>query len=407
MPLSLRWKVAALITLACCAITAAVGLLVHRTTLSLTMSRGEERALYEVELVVTQYRANAPPDERSPYTDWIMPVDRLPAPLREKLAVESPATWYFDENPEALAMWAARSVGKGLVAVAPMDMTASMSAWRALDRAMVKAALTALAVVLPASLLLAEPAYRRLRRVAATARTIADGDLDARVDPGRGARDEITDISAAVNSMAASLHHRLRAEQRFTADVAHDLRTPLMGLVTAAELLDDGEAADLVRDRARVLRTLVEDLLEVSRLDAGAEVAERVPVPLAELARQSAARVGVAAGVRASGDPVAETDPRRLDRILANLLLNAHRHGAPPVEITVGDRVIEVRDRGPGFSPDLLAGGPERFRTGSAERGHGHGLGLTIALGQAGVIGADLTLSNAPDGGAVATLRLP
>jgi signal transduction histidine kinase len=156
-----------------------------------------------------------------------------------------------------------------------------------------------------------------------------------------------------------------------------------------------------------VLRLLVEDLLEISRLDTGAEVAERVRVPLAELAEESAARVGAEVRVLASGDPVAETDPRRLDRILANLVLNAHRHGAPPVEIAVRDRLIEVRDRGPGFPAELLADGPGRFRTGAAERGRGHGLGLTIALGQAQVIGADLTLANAPDGGAVATLHLP
>ncbi|MFG1972248.1 sensor histidine kinase [Nonomuraea fuscirosea] len=316
-------------------------------------------------------------------------------------------------------------------------------------------------MVVPLSALLAEPANRRLRRVADTARRIAAGDLDARVatakqdkperrngiaaqrDPGhpdeitaqrdpahqheitvtrdpdrqggiaakkgRGRRDEIADIAVAVDSMAASLQHRLLAEQRFTADVAHDLRTPLMGLVAAVELLEEGEATELVRDRVRLLRSLVEDLLEVSRLDAGAEVADRVRVPLAELARQSAARVGVEARVQTpdGGEPVAETDPRRLDRIVANLVLNARRHGEPPVLITVRDHLVEIRDHGPGYPPELLAEGPRRFRTGAAERGRGHGLGLTIALGQAGVIGAELTLANAEEGGALATLRLP
>ncbi|MFI6743087.1 ATP-binding protein [Nonomuraea sp. NPDC050451] len=407
---SLRWKLAALITLACCAIVTVVGILVHRTTLERTMRLGEERALESAAVVAEQHRVNAPPEEGLvPYTESIMSVNRLPAPLRERLAVESPATWYDDLESEELWMWAAQPVGDGLVAAPKIDMTSDMRGLGALDRAMVRAALTALAVVLPVSMGLAELANRRLRRVAATARRIADGDLDARVRRGSarwGGRDEIAGISAAVNSMAASLQHRLQAEQRFTADVAHDLRTPLMGLVAAVELLEESQATDLVRDRVRVLRSLVEDLLEVSRLDAGAEVAERVRVPLAELAQESAARVGVEARVLASGDPVAETDPRRLDRILANLVLNAHRHGAPPVEITVRDHLIEVRDRGPGFPPELLADGPSRFRTGAAERGRGHGLGLTIALGQAHVIGADLTLANAPDGGAVATLHL-
>ncbi|MCW2880967.1 MAG: integral rane sensor signal transduction histidine kinase [Sphaerisporangium sp.] len=62
---------------------------------------------------------------------------------------------------------------------------------------------------------------------------------------------------------------------------------------------------------------------------------------------------------------------------------------------------------GPGFPDEVLAAGPQRFRTGAAERGRGHGLGLTIALGQARVIGAVLALGNAPGGGAVATLHLP
>jgi C4-dicarboxylate-specific signal transduction histidine kinase len=68
---------------------------------------------------------------------------------------------------------------------------------------------------------------------------------------------------------------------------------------------------------------------------------------------------------------------------------------------------VTVRDHGPGFPEDLLADGPQRFRTGTPERGRGHGLGLTIALGQARVIGAELSFANSPDGGAVATLRLP
>ncbi|GII52379.1 two-component sensor histidine kinase [Planotetraspora thailandica] len=404
-PASLRWKVAALIALACCAVVTVVGVLVHRTTLERTMQLGEGRALESVDTVLMQYRAGTVPQGPVDWTEWIKSPDELPSPLRLRLAAGSPATWYDDQNPEQPWMWAAQWVDGGHVATSEIEMGSDMAGLRALDRAMVKAALTALAVVVPVSVGLAELANRRLRRVALTARRVADGDLDARTT-AKG-RDEIADIAAAVDSMAASLQHRLLAEQRFTADVAHDLRTPLMGLVAAAELLEAGEAADLVRDRVWVLRSLVEDLLEVSRLDAGAEVAERVRVPLAELAEQSAARVGVEARVVAAGDPVAETDPRRLDRILANLLLNAHRHGSPPVEITVSDHVIEVRDQGPGFPAEILADGPRRFRTGTAERGHGHGLGLTIALGQADVIGAALTLANAPGGGAVVTVRLP
>jgi signal transduction histidine kinase len=207
--------------------------------------------------------------------------------------------------------------------------------------------------------------------------------------------------------MTDALQERLHTEQRFTADVAHELRTPLTGLVTAASLLPEGEATDLVQDRVRVLRGLVEDLLEVSRLDAGAEKSEAYPVPLGELVEDSVRRAGLDARVDVVGEPVVCTDPRRLDRIVTNLVVNAHRHGGAPVRIAVEGTRVVVRDDGPGFPAEILEHGPQRFVTGAAERGHGHGLGLTIASGQAHVIGARLELANAPEGGATATLILP
>ncbi|MEV4399493.1 HAMP domain-containing sensor histidine kinase [Nonomuraea sp. NPDC049607] len=395
-PASLRWKIAALVTLAATVVAAVVGLLVHRATWQQALDMGQARA--EVALDETLASGSA---------EDVVPVDELPDELAGLLRPGRRVVWYGLDHRDEPWVWAVQPYGGdgAEVVSVQISMGSDVRGLQALDRNMAKAGLLALAGVVPVSMLAAELPNRRLRRVARTARRIAGGDLAART--GARGRDEIARISAAVDSMAASLQHRLLAEQRFTADVAHDLRTPLMGLVAVVELLDEGEVTDLVRDRVRVLRTLVEDLLEVSRLDAGAEVAERVRVPLAALAGESAARVGVEARVLADGEPVAGTDPRRLDRILANLVLNAHRHGAAPVEITVGDRVIEVRDRGPGFPPELLADGPRRFRTGAAERGRGHGLGLTIALGQARVIGAELTLANAPDGGAVAVVRLP
>ncbi|MEU1392205.1 MULTISPECIES: HAMP domain-containing sensor histidine kinase [unclassified Nonomuraea] len=395
-PASLRWKIAALVTLAATVVAAVVGLLVHRATWQRALDIGQAQA----EAALEESLASGTAED-------VVPVDALPAALADRLRPGRRVVWYGLDHRDEPWMWAVQPYGGdgGEAVSVQIAMGSELLGLQALDRNMAKAGLLALAGVVPLSVLAAELPNRRLRRVARTARSIAGGDLAARTN-ARG-RDEIARIAAAVDSMAASLQHRLLAEQRFTADVAHDLRTPLMGLVAVVELLDEGEVTDLVRDRVRVLRTLVEDLLEVSRLDAGAEVAERVRVPLAGLAAESASRVGVEARVLADGDPVAETDPRRLDRILANLVLNAHRHGVAPVEIAVGDHMIEVRDRGPGFPPELLADGPRRFRTGAAERGRGHGLGLTIALGQARVIGAELTLANAPDGGAVAVLRLP
>ncbi|WP_448701040.1 ATP-binding protein [Streptomyces avidinii] len=88
-------------------------------------------------------------------------------------------------------------------------------------------------------------------------------------------------------------------------------------------------------------------------------------------------------------------------------MANARRHGGGPVTVTVSGTTVTVRDRGPGFPERLLREGPQRFLTGAPERGRGTGLGLTIALGQAQVIGARVTLANPAPAGASATVTLP
>jgi signal transduction histidine kinase len=105
------------------------------------------------------------------------------------------------------------------------------------------------------------------------------------------------------------------------------------------------------------------------------------------------------------------SDPRRVERILANLLANAERHGAPPIEVVVDGAAVTVRDHGPGFPSQLLREGPRPFAGGgvAGEMGSpaGSGLGLVIARAQAAAVGAQLLLANAPGGGAQATLRFP
>lgn len=317
-------------------------------------------------------------------------------------------------------MWGAVAVGDSQVLVVRHDMSTEVRSLQLLDRSIVKSVLAALVFVVPLAALATEPINRRLRHGARTARRIADGELDARIGSTGRARDEITEMSAAVDDMASALQRKLENEQRFTADVAHELRTPLMGLVTAAGLLPEtDEATHLVRDRVRALNALIEDLLEISRLDAGAERARLDAVPLGELVADVVRRTGTETRVTTGAAGTVETDPRRVERIVVNLVTNAHRHGAAPVEVTVAGARISVRDHGPGFPAALLEQGPQRFRTGASERGRGHGLGLTIAQGQADVLGARLTYANAPDGdgdgggdrdgdghGAIATLDL-
>jgi signal transduction histidine kinase len=263
--------------------------------------------------------------------------------------------------------------------------------------------LAGLAIVAGATLvgtLLAVRLSSRLRRAAGAARSIAGGDLGARIDePGR---DEVAALGAAVDAMADTLGARLERERRFSADVAHELRTPVAGLVAAAALLPaEDEAAAMVRERAARLRRLVEDLLEIARLESGRERAEARPVDLRALADEVAGRY---AGVEVSGAGRRETDPRRLERVLVNLVENAVAHGAPPVEIAVSAAAIVVTDGGPGFPDEPGEAVTDRF----VSRGEGgYGLGLTIAVEQARVIGARLETGDGPDGGARVAIGWP
>ena len=259
-------------------------------------------------------------------------------------------------------------------------------------------------------LLAATLLVRPLRRAAELARRLAGGDLDARLAPT--GQDEVAQLGHALDDMAAALDRRMRdldesaeRERRFSADVAHELRTPLTGIVAAADLLNGSEAAHTVRRRAADLGRLVDELLEVLRLDGDREQADASVFDLAAMVRDVARERAPGAVVAGPESLLVASDARRVERVLANLLDNAVQHGAAPITVEIDDAAaVTVRDSGPGFGTFLPRAG-ERFATASAARGAGFGLGLAIARGQANVLGAMLELSD--DGGATATLRLP
>jgi signal transduction histidine kinase len=260
------------------------------------------------------------------------------------------------------------------------------------------------------------------------AERIADGDLAARV-PVTGS-DEFGDWAVRFNAMADALEHnigRLREAQaqnrQFVADVSHELRTPLSALVAEASILRDhldvlppdsrraGEM--LVADVGR-LRTLVDDLMEVSRFDAAAEQVAIAPVDLVGLVRSVAASRLPEARLTLPDEPlVVETDARRLERILGNLLDNAREH-APGVAVAVSlaatDEAISlvVEDAGPGVDPERLPRIFERFYKADPSRhGGSSGLGLAIASEHAALLGGELHAENRPAGGLRIDLRLP
>jgi len=249
-----------------------------------------------------------------------------------------------------------------------------------------------------------------LRRAVALARRLAAGDLQARLEPKGNS--EIAELGRALDDMADALGTKLaeldqaaERERRFSADVAHELRTPITGLVAAASLLDDSPEGAMVRERASALAALVEDLLEVMRLESGSEEVRVERFDLVHLVRDVAAQRAPDALIDAPAGLMVASDPRRVERVLANLLDNAVRHGQPPVCVIVRrDGTVTVRDYGEGFGPFLDRAG-ERFAMASSSRsGGGTGLGLAIAHGQARLLGGELELVDAD--GAVATLHL-
>ncbi|MGW3193146.1 ATP-binding protein [Streptomyces sp. NPDC001118] len=410
--LGLRGKIALLLAVGCALVAVAIGLLVHRARLEQVAEGARAQAVSRLVRVRQVYELTGHVDEDD--VEGALDSTAAPEPLR-RAALDGRRTTYLDLSSDRPAVWAARPIGGHVLSVRePLDEEAREMA--GFDRQLMLSgagvvALAALGGALPAGRL-----SRGLRTAAATARRISQGEPDARIGgPGpAGGRNEVAELGAAVDTMAASLQRRLEAEQRFTADVAHELRTPLTGLHTAAELLPPGRPSELVRDRVQALRTLTEDLLEMARLDAEVERPDLAVRPLGPLVAGIVRRAGEDVGpTGAAAKTPVRTDARRLERVLANLIGNARRHGGGRVEVSVSVSVsvsgcaVTVRDHGDGFPERLLRAGPRRFLTGAAERGQGTGPGLTIAFGQAQVIGARVRLRNAPDGGAEAEVLLP
>jgi two-component system sensor histidine kinase MtrB len=278
-----------------------------------------------------------------------------------------------------------------------------------------------------AGAVIAREALRPVARASEAAHSLAEGLLETRL-PVEG-RDEFGAWAQAFNEMAGALEAKIAAlsaaqarERRFTADVAHELRTPLTGLVGEASLLSEHleqmppesrrPAELLIADVGR-LRKLVEDLMEISRLQAGAESVHAEPVDLASLTAAILRARGWSERVRLDGEGTeVTTDPRRLERIVANLVGNALEHGGDDgVAVRVGrdgsGAFVEVADHGPGIPPEHVPHLFERFYKADPSRtGRGSGLGLAIAHENALLLGGEIDVLSEPGAGSTFTLRL-
>ena len=268
---------------------------------------------------------------------------------------------------------------------------------------------------------------RPLRRARVAAHRLEVGLLGTRI-PEAG-NDEFADLARAFNRMADALERTVgelrtleASHRRFVSDVSHELRTPLTALTTAADVLDantDGlndagrRSARLLVVESRRLAAMVEDLMEVSRLDAGVAAMAWEPVDVRVLVGKAlelrgwTGRVEVVAGQRVE----TWADPRRLDGIVANLVGNALEHGEQPVRVTVAaapDVTLTVTDAGPGIPRDKLDSIFERFFKADPSRSRGgSGLGLAIARENAHLHGGDIAVASEPGRGTRFTVTLP
>ncbi|MGH3672498.1 MAG: MtrAB system histidine kinase MtrB [Pseudonocardiaceae bacterium] len=276
-----------------------------------------------------------------------------------------------------------------------------------------------------------------IRQAAEVAERFADGHLDERM-PVVG-EDDIARLGTSFNEMAASIQRQIRQleefgelQRGFTSDVSHELRTPLTTVRMAADLLYESRdqlhqvlhrpAELLVRELDR-FETLLADLLEISRLDAGVAELHSETTDVRTTATQAIALVQAVADQ--AGTPLevdlpetevlADIDSRRVERIVRNLLTNALDHGeGRPVKLTVAADekavAVLVRDQGVGLQPgqqDLVftrfwRGDPSRDR-----RTGGTGLGLSISLEDARLHGGWLQAWGEPGKGSAFRLTLP
>jgi two-component system, OmpR family, sensor histidine kinase MtrB len=264
-------------------------------------------------------------------------------------------------------------------------------------------------------------------RASEAARSMAEGLLATRLPVEK--QDEFGAWAASFNDMAEALEDKITAlseaqerERRFTSDVAHELRTPLAALVGEASLLRDHlhrmpeearrPAELLVADVAR-LRRLVEDLMEISRLDSGREELRREPVDLSLLIEATIRTRGWTDRVAVQTQAVAlHTDRRRVERILSNLIGNAIDHGGGRAAVLAGfdasGPFVQVSDEGPGIPAEALPRLFDRFyKADRARTGPGSGLGLAIALENARLLGGSLDVASEPGRGARFIFRLP
>jgi two-component system sensor histidine kinase BaeS len=319
--------------------------------------------------------------------------------------------------------------------VAPVPESHESAFLDRVNQAILLGAVGATGIALLIGVFLARTISRPVRELTAGTQIVAQGTLGHQV-PVR-TRDELGELAASFNRMSADLAQSTELRRQMTADIAHELRTPLSLIMGYTEALSDGklegtpETFDILHEEAQHLSRLVDDLRTLSLADAGElSLTRRPTAPRALLERAASAysaqaqRQGVSLQVEVDpNSPEVEVDPDRLAQVLGNLVSNALRYTPPGGEIVLsaerraggsagdpGCLNLHVRDTGAGITPEELPHIFDRFyrvdRSRHQEEGES-GLGLAIAKSivevHGGVISAESTLG----AGTTFTIQLP
>ncbi|MGV9195582.1 MtrAB system histidine kinase MtrB, partial [Arcanobacterium canis] len=277
---------------------------------------------------------------------------------------------------------------------------------------------------------------RPVQEASASAHQLAEGEFEARMEV-RGT-DELAQLARSFNQMASSLEDQFTKMERmskvqtdFVSAVSHELRSPVTTIRMAGQLIFDKReelspalrrSAELQHDQLKNLEMMLSDLLEISRYDAGGTSLATKPTDVGELARTVieladplAQDNGVTVSISVEGNPEAEIEPRRIERILRNLVVNAleHAEGNPvSVRIVGNDTAVaaEVMDWGIGLDDEQAAHVFDRFWRADSSRVRktgGTGLGLTIAKEDALIHGGTLEATGVMGVGSTFLLTIP
>ncbi|GAA3514144.1 hypothetical protein GCM10022234_06240 [Aeromicrobium panaciterrae] len=407
---------------------------------SLTSSRGGRRT-YELVLQGPLAAADGQVPVRS--SAPIMP-DALPADLANKVKSQDGTYWRYsklgllggtDREASVVVGSQLRAPGTGdtyalfyLFSMADQQATLDL-----VRRALLLGGLAMVLMVGGVAWLVSRQVLDPVRMARRIAERYASGNLEQRMHVS--GEDDIARLSTSFNQMAASLQSQIRRlenlsrlQQRFVSDVSHELRTPLTTVQMASEVLYDSRerfdpqtarSAELLKGELDRFESLLSDLLDLSRFDAGAAKLALDTIDMSQVAREAAedglvARKGIAVKVIGVDEPaVVEADIRRIDRIVRNLMTNAAKYsGSDRLEIEVAQNdecvSLAVRDFGVGLSGDESLRVFDRFwRADPARTQGGTGLGLPISREDATLHGGTLAAWGAPGEGSEFILTIP